>query len=156
LPRTILPVVLVVGCLLLTAGAALAATVKCDGGGCLGTPSDDALYGTPLVDKISGGAGDDVMYGGGENDELNGGSGADTIRGNAGDDVVYGGPGSDKISGKAGRDTFYGGYGNDNIHGSLDGEPDHFVCGPDTDQVVVGPGDTVASDCETVKRNPAG
>lgn len=153
MPRIVLPVVLVTSCLLLTAGVALAATVKCNGGACTGTGMEDVLYGTTGVDRIQAGAGDDVVYGGAGSDELNGGSGVDTLKGNPGNDVVYGGPGDDKISGKAGQDTFYGGYGNDNIHGSLDGEPDRFGCGPGKDQVVVGPGDTVMPDCETVKRN---
>ena len=153
MPRTIMPAVLVVGCLLLTAGVAFAATVRCDGGACVGTAKEDKLYGSSVADTIRSGAGDDIVYGGGGADELNGGSGVDTLRGNPGNDVLYGGPGDDKMSGKAGQDTFYGGYGNDNIHGSLDGEADRFDCGPGRDQAVVGPGDAVAPNCETVKRN---
>lgn len=153
--RSILVLVLALTATMLIASAALAVTKRCDGGGCLGTARGDVLYGTPGVDRISGGAGNDVVYGGGEGDELNGGAGVDTIRGNPGDDTVYGGPGDDKISGKTGSDDLYGGYGDDNIHGSLDGEPDRFFCGPGTDQAVVDPSDTVASDCEDVTRNTA-
>ena len=39
---------------LLGCGVALAATVNCEGGTCVGTRSNDTLFGTPRVDKKFG------------------------------------------------------------------------------------------------------
>lgn len=137
--------------LLLTAGAALAATVRCDGGGCSGTAKADTLYGTPGFDSIRGGGGADTIYGGGSGDKLNGGAGRDTIRAGAGNDTVRGGAGDDKMSGRGGIDRLYGGYGDDIMHGSLDGQRDYFYCGPGRDKVVAGRQDVVANSCENVE-----
>ena len=72
------------------------------------TGADDVLIeGTPLADRLDGGAGDDT---------INGGDGSDTIVGGAGDDSLTGGSGvndlRDNIFGGDGDDTLDGGYGN--------------------------------------------
>lgn len=150
--RSLTVATIVLCALLAFAGAALAATVRCEGGPCVGTPGGDQMRGTPGADAIFAKAGADRVRGGGSGDRLEGGPGGDVLSGGSGADRVLGGPGDDGIAGKAGRDLLLGGRGDDEIHGSLDDEPDRFSCGPGRDRAVVGEGDTVAPDCEVVVR----
>jgi len=112
-----------------------------------GTPDDDFIVGTSVVNRINGyagndtlvglvaddtldgGMGDDVLYGDDGNDQLLGGEGSDTLHGGAGSDVLDGGMGADTLFGDDGDDTLNGGEGNDTLHGEagadlLDGGTD--------------------------------
>jgi Ca2+-binding RTX toxin-like protein len=97
--RARLAVLIAMACVLVAAGAAMAATIN-------GTQGPDVIHGTGKADTISAGAGDDVVYGQGGND---------TIRGNSGLDRLYGGLGNDYLS--VGRDSggAYGRAGNDTL-----------------------------------------
>jgi dipeptidyl aminopeptidase/acylaminoacyl peptidase len=61
----------------------------------------------------------------------------------AGDDVLEGGPGADSLDGGAGDDRLVGGPGRDAL-----------TCGPGRDVAIADAADTVAKDCETVRRLP--
>jgi hypothetical protein len=97
-----------------------------------GTSGNDVLRGTSGADKIYGKGGNDKLYGLGGNDYLSGGAGNDTL---------VGGPGNDTLTGGAGNDVLTGGPGADKI-----------VCGAGKDTVNADNADTVAKDCEVVKR----
>ncbi|WP_299567070.1 TRAP transporter substrate-binding protein DctP [uncultured Sulfitobacter sp.] len=99
------------------------------------TGADNVLIeGTPLADRLDGGAGDDT---------INGGDGSDTIVGGAGDDSLSGGTGvndlRDNIFGGDGDDTLDGGYGNDSLRG--DAGDDVIAGGFGADTVLGGDGD---------------
>src|SRR5690349_10139415 len=78
------------------------------------------------------------------------GSAAKRIVGTARNDVLRGTPGPDVISGKAGNDKLYGRGGNDRLYGGPGA--DRFFCGPGRDTAYVDTRDTIARDCEVVKR----
>jgi Ca2+-binding RTX toxin-like protein len=84
---------------LLTSGAALAATVK-------GDEKDNLLEGTNSRDTIIPFGGNDTVYAQGGNDD---------VRHSFGDDTIYGGDGRDTLRGGRGTDTIYGGPGRDLI-----------------------------------------
>jgi Ca2+-binding RTX toxin-like protein len=52
-----------------------------------GTPGNDSVNGTNVVDRIRGLAGNDTLNGGSGDDVLDGGTGTDTMRGGVGDDT---------------------------------------------------------------------
>lgn len=107
-----------------------------------GTVRSERLTGTPWFD---------ILRGHGGNDTINAGSGNDRIEGNDGNDVVHGGPGNDAIFGGSGNDRLYGDAGDDLIIGG--NGHDRIDCGPGNDTVEgVGPLDTVAKNCEHVRR----
>jgi hypothetical protein len=66
----------------------------------------------------------------------------DTLRGTAGADRLYGRAGNDALFGMAGADYLNGGAGKD-----------RFSCGAGRDTVVAERGETVARDCEVVRRS---
>jgi Ca2+-binding RTX toxin-like protein len=66
---------------------------------------------------------------------------SETIRGTALADTIYGRDGNDRLIGLGGNDYLHGGPGND-----------RFVCGSGRDRVVAQRGESVARDCEVVKR----
>ena len=134
-----------------------------------GTSGDDSMFGRRGNDKLFGKAGDDYVDGDAGNDQLHGEAGDDVLAGRGGNDIIYGGAGNDRITGDRGRDRIFGGPGNDTIFGNydsdtIDGGPgndrinvvhgghDKVVCGPGRDVVFADPGDTVAKDCEDVRR----
>jgi Ca2+-binding RTX toxin-like protein len=134
-----------------------------------GTPGDDSLFGKGGPDALFGAGGDDYVDGEYGNDELHGGPGNDTMAGRAGDDRIFGDAGDDHITGDRGFDHIAGGSGNDEIFGNLDpdtisggpgddrinvvrGDIDSVRCGPGRDVVFADPGDSVAGDCEDVRR----
>ena len=150
--RTILLATSMALALLLACGVALAATVDCEGGTCVGTPSNDTLFGTPQVDEMFGLAKGDLMYGyesadlmsgGGGSDRMYGGVGADTVNGDAGNDAVYGGRGNDAVNGGDGEDLLVGDAGNDTISGdtggdliqAVDDQKDQINCAGGRDEV---------------------
>lgn len=131
---------------ILSAGAALAATVNCvPGEPCGGTNEADTLNGTPVRDAISGYAGDDALNGNGGADYLYGGMGNDNLkysndtgrpygglRGGDGDDYVDGGEGSDDLFGDEGNDHMVGGPGR--VGDDLDGGSGDDKLGGDAGQ----------------------
>lgn len=107
-----------------------------------GTARGERLIGTPWFDIIRGFGGNDIIFGGAGNDRIEGDAGNDVVHGGPGNDVIFGGPGDDRLYGDAGNDLIIGGNGRDRID-----------CGPGHDIVEgVGPLDTVARDCEIVRR----
>ena len=77
-------------------------------------------------------------------DVLRGTAKADTLDGRAGNDKLYGLVGSDILIGGPGNDTLVGGPGEDRLR-----------CGPGKDTALADSADTVAADCEVVKRPSA-
>jgi len=159
----VMAVALVVG-----SGAALAATIRCEGGVCEGTKDPDTLtgsavrdimYGLGADDKLYGNGGDDEMYGNGSKDLLRGGHGADVMYGGLDNDNFYGEAGADYFYGGSGRDRMTGGPGRDHLYGSLDDDTiasqdgvfDVVDCGSgDYDAVVIDRGLDSVTNCENV------
>jgi Ca2+-binding RTX toxin-like protein len=83
----------------------------------VGTPWDDALWGTDGNDTISGHAGRDQIYAGSGNDHVDGGADDDFVDAGDGNDEVIGGDGKDSLHGGNGNDYVDGGNGNDTIDG---------------------------------------
>ena len=109
-------------------GAALAATIRCDGGDCFGTNRVDTMYGTKRHDAIFARAGGDIVFGRERGDNLNGQDGNDRVFGGRGDDRVKGGDRDDVVKGADGHDTLTGGSG-DNVIRAGDGMRDRIICG---------------------------
>jgi hypothetical protein len=84
--------------MLLACGVAFAATVDCGRGDCVGTRSDDTLFGSAQADEEFGLGGGDLMYGY---------KSADRIRGGRGDDRIFPGEGDDRVPAGAGNDLIY-------------------------------------------------
>ena len=145
--------------LVVGSGAALAATVRCEGGPCEGTarpdtlngsPQRDSMYGFGAEDNLYGNRGDDILRGGRGADELYGGPGSDGFYGEGGADRFSGGSGRDRMTGGPGRDTLYGGTDNDTI-AVQDGSYDVVDCGEgDYDAVVVDRDVDRVRNCENV------
>src|SRR5215210_4165550 len=142
------PVVLTVmslAAVLLLAGVALAASIRCDGGPCRGTRHADQMSGSPRVDKMSGlgsqdrmngNRGNDVMNGGDGSDLMNGGFGNDRMSGGPGNDTMTGGPASDNLVGGTGTDRIEGDGGNDRINIAGDNQADSVNCGTGNDTLI--------------------
>ena len=117
------------------------ATAKIDDGGrsCGG----HTIVGTRKGDRLKGTRRDDTLLG------L---YGNDYIRGNQADDCLFGNEGRDRLIGGPGRDYMSGGDGNDRIR-ARDGKPDKIRCGAGKhDLVIADTIDSVAGDCERVRR----
>lgn len=95
--------------------------------------------------------GPDRLVGTARADRLFGLGGADRLLGLGGNDVLDGGPGNDTLTGGAGRDRLHGRAGNDVLN-ARDGRRDRVVCGPGRDYVLADRADSVARDCERVRR----
>lgn len=129
-----------------------------------GGAGNDTLRGGAGKDIVSGGAGKDRVFGGAGNDTVSGDAGDDTVsgdagndtlRGAAGKDTLNGGAGKDKLAGGAGRDKLRGGAGNDTIDArdtSKSSGRDTISCGAGRDTVRANANDSVAGDCEVVRR----
>lgn len=147
--RTALLLTATITTVLLVAGVALAATLNCGGGDCLGTTSDDRMYGSDALDNMAGLSGDDLVVG-----RL----GDDSVKGGYGNDRVYGFEGNDKAKGGYGRDVVYGNAGDDVVRGTTYGENDNahdeLFCGPGIDEVYFVPGQDTIHDCETLHETP--
>jgi Ca2+-binding RTX toxin-like protein len=109
-------------------GAAVAATIRCDGGKCVGTNRPDSMFGTDRRDAIFAKDGGDFVSGRARADNLNGEDGNDEILGGLGDDWVKGGRHDDEVEGGLGNDRITGGSG-DNVIRAGDGMRDLIVCG---------------------------
>src|SRR5690606_18126727 len=57
---------------------------------------NDTVFGSDLMDNITGGDGDDIIIGNNAHDTLSGGDGDDTLVGGAGNDSLTGGSGTDQ------------------------------------------------------------
>lgn len=132
--------------ILVSAGTALAANVRCDGGVCRGTVKSDTINGSPRTDRMYGYAGNDIMSGNRNNDVMIGGTGFDTMDGGYGSDRMYGqtqndtmrgGPAHDKMYGGPGRDALYGESGADYLVVAGDGVTDSIDCGLGNDTAVI-------------------
>ena len=154
--------------LLLTGGAALAATIACTGGECIGTDASDnmqglnsrstpdQMFGLGAQDNIFANAGNDTASGGGGSDHLNGGLGNDTLTGGSGNDSIIGGGGQDKLFGGANNDRINAVEASSNL--TPNAEADTVDCGEnadgsaDDDFAAVDRLDTVKN-CERVVRS---
>ena len=107
-------------------GTALAATLACNGGRCVGGNGPDTVYGSDVRDVIFSLKGKDLVRGAKGSDTLigDGGRGDDEVNGADGDDVV------------AGNDRLNGGKGNDRIEAN-DGFTDIISCGNGRRDLVV-------------------
>ncbi len=119
----------------------------------IGTAAPNVLVGGPFADVLVGQGGNDTLRGNGGRDTLNGGSGADSLNGGPGNDVLTGGLGNDLLDGGGGADNLRGDAGRDTIK-ARDGVRDVISCGGGADTVIADLLDTVATDCETVRRPP--
>jgi hypothetical protein len=93
----------------------------------------------------------DVLVGTAHADRLRGRGGADRLAGRAGADRLAGGAGGDRLLGGTGPDVLDGGSGDDSI-AAADGARDRIRCGRGRDAVVADRRDSVARDCERVRR----
>jgi len=92
-----------------------------NGGGLLiGTPANEAYFGSNNPNIFDAKEGNDNLFGGELKDIFNGNEGNDFIDGNTGDDILFGGKGSDIIIGGFGEDVIFGNQGNDLINGKED------------------------------------
>lgn len=109
----------------------------------VGSSTSEIIVGARGPDRIFGGGGGDTIGGENGNDRLDGGRGADVVSGGSGDDVVRGGAGPDGLSGGSGRD----------LVDARDGVRDYVWCAGGRDRVLADRHDTVARDCEQVRRS---
>ena len=107
-----------------------------------GTSSINIVVGNNRANVLNGTAGRDLLHGLGGNDRL---------FGRAGNDRLVGGAGNDRLVGGAGRDVIEGGIGADTIE-VRDGSRDSVNCGNGRDTVIADRLDTVARNCETIRR----
>ena len=134
--RTVLLLAVVTTALLVAAGTALAATLACNGGKCVGGNGPDTMIGSPVRDEIYSLKGGDLVRGNGGNDLLNGDGGEDRLLGGRGDDTVNGSDGSDVVAGNPGNDRLNGGTSSDRIE-AADGMRDTISCGNGPRDLVV-------------------
>ncbi len=126
--RAVLVLAAIALAMVVGSGAALAATIRCDGGHCSGTNRPDSIFGTDKRDAIFAKDGGDFVSGRGGADNLNGQAGDDEVLGGWGDDWVKGGRHDDVVAGGLGNDRITGGSG-DNLILARDGMRDLIVCG---------------------------
>ena len=93
-----------------------------NGGVLIGTPKNDAYFGSNIPNIFDAKEGDDNLFGGDFNDIFNGNEGNDFIDGGKGDDLLFGGKGNDIILGSFGEDIIFGNQGNDSINGKEDND----------------------------------
>ena len=134
-----------------------------------GQAGNDRLFGDSENDSLRGGIGNDNIRGESGNDSVRGDDGNDFVAGGSNNDVVYGGNGRDSVRGEDGNDRLYGGNGNDTIDAgkgtnrvsggagndkilAVNGRRDRINCGSGRDNVRADSTDSVASNCETVRR----
>jgi Ca2+-binding RTX toxin-like protein len=136
---------------LLASEVALAATIDCRGGVCVGTNSKDTLYGSPKVDVEFGLGGKDKLFGRAGNDDLYGGPGSDWwFIGGKGHDVIFGGAGAEEeMYGGRDADVLYDEDGSDFLSTKWeDRQPDKLSCGKGKDYSEADKNDFVSSSCE--------
>jgi Ca2+-binding RTX toxin-like protein len=122
--------------LVLASGVALARTINCDGGRCVGTNDRDSMYGSSKRDTIYGLKRADLLRGNGRADSVNGDGGRDRLSGGTGNDTVNGGDDDDLVAGNRGFDGLNAGNGDDRIK-AVDGMTDQIRCGFGSHDIVV-------------------
>jgi Ca2+-binding RTX toxin-like protein len=120
--------------LLSLGGVALAATIQCSGGECLGTEEDDDMQGTSVRDVMNGLGGSDTMHANGGDDYASGGDGDDVAYGGGGNDLVGGG--TELQDGGVVANKLYGGSGDDVVQGGWAGVHDVMYGGDGNDRMV--------------------
>ena len=146
--RTALVLAVATAALLLVGGTALAATLACNGGRCVGSDGPDSMFGSAVRDNIFSLKGGDLVRGNLGNDVINGDGGDDRLVGGNGDDRVYGSDGEDVVIGNSGNDGLSGGTGSDRIE-AADGVRDTVSCGNGPrDVAVFDPGLDSLTGCE--------
>ena len=88
----------------------------------IGTPRNDAYFGTNSPNIFDALTGNDNLFGGEFKDIFNGNGDNDFIEGNKGDDLLFGGKGNDILLGGFGEDLIFGNDGNDAINGQEDND----------------------------------
>jgi Ca2+-binding RTX toxin-like protein len=88
----------------------------------IGTPRNDAYFGSNSPNIFDALTGNDNLYGGEFKDIFNGNQDNDFIDGNKGDDLLFGGKGNDILLGGFGEDIISGNDGNDAINGQEDND----------------------------------
>ncbi|QIN83804.1 hypothetical protein GBA63_15040 [Rubrobacter tropicus] len=134
--RTILVLTVVTAALLVAGGTALAATLACNGGRCVGSDGPDTMFGSPVRDSIYSLKGGDLVRGNAGADSINGDGGDDRLSGGRGNDTVNGSDGEDVVIGNTGNDRLSGGTGSDRIE-AVDGMRDVISCGNGPRDLVV-------------------
>lgn len=153
---------------LLTAGLALAATIRCE------TDADENMqcFGTRVADDIRGTNENDVIFADDGNDTVEGRDGDDAIAGEEGDDAIADGNGNNTTDGGLGNDVLAGGDGIDRISDAAQRDKDqvgsaggndvvnvrdddgrdvvNYGAGRD-DTVRADRGDNIAKNCENVR-----
>ena len=122
--------------LVLASGVALARTMNCDGGRCVGTNDKDSMYGSTKRNTMYGLEGADLLRGNGRGDTVNGDGGRDRLSGGRGNDIVNGGDADDLVAGNSGFDGLNAGNGDDRIE-AVDGMTDRIRCGFGSHDIVV-------------------
>jgi Ca2+-binding RTX toxin-like protein len=117
-------------------GTALAATVACNGGKCVGGDGPDTMYGSGVRDEIYSLKGGDLVRANAGSDLVNGDGGDDRLVRGRGDDTVHGSDSEDVVAGNPGNDRLIGGSGSDRIE-TADGVRDAISCGNGPRDVVV-------------------
>jgi len=117
----------------------------------VGNNRANVLQGTEGRNTLRGLGGNDRLLGRGGADQLLGGTGNDTLLGGTGVDRLLGGSGNDRLVGGPGRDVLDGGTGKDRIE-ARDKARDVIRCGPGRDTVIADRVDSVARNCEVVRR----
>ena len=111
------------------AGVALAASITCSGGNCLGTNGSDVITGTGQTDYITAASGSDLVNAKGGADEVYGDRGNDTLNGQGGNDYVEAGRGENVARGNG---------GNFDVVNVVDGDGNDFASGGDgTDDLCI-------------------
>ena len=88
----------------------------------IGTPRNDAYFGSNSPNIFDALTGNDNLFGGEFKDIFNGNEDNDLIDGNKGDDLLFGGKGNDILLGGFGEDLIFGNEGNDAINGKEDND----------------------------------
>jgi ELWxxDGT repeat protein len=88
----------------------------------IGTPRNDAYFGSNIPNIFDALTGNDNLFGGEFKDIFNGNEDNDFIDGNKGDDLLFGGKGNDILLGGFGEDLIFGNEGNDAINGKGDND----------------------------------
>jgi Ca2+-binding RTX toxin-like protein len=122
--RAVLLITTMTAALVVASGVALAATITCTGGLCVGTSQDDTMNGTNRKDTMRGRGGDDTIRGREQGDIVLGQADNDTLLGQEGSDKLTGGTGDDALSGGVtGNDAyaFAEGWGQDRLTDDFSG-----------------------------------
>ena len=115
-----------------------------NGGVLIGTPKNDAYFGSNKPNIFDAKEGNDNLFGGEFNDIFNGNKDFDFIDGKMGDDLLFGGKGNDIILGGFGEDIIFGDQGNDSINGQEDddlifgNQGNDFIDGGKGDDILLG------------------